>query len=102
MLLFQPLLPPAALARFAGFVGIDTQIEHGEGKRAELPQWLADRFGWEELVAQVAAIYENLPPNEQRRTLILARSYGHAGALELLGEPYELPPVVSAHNTYHM
>ena len=100
--LFQPLLPPAALARFAGFVGIDTQIERGEGKRAELPQWLADRFGWEELVAQVAAIYENLPTSEQRRTLILAPSYGHAGALELLGEPYELPPVVSAHNTYHM
>lgn len=100
--LFQPWLPPAQLARFTAFVGIDTQMERGEGKRAALPQWMADRFGWEELVAQVAAVYENLPPEEQRRTLILAPSYGHAGALELLGRPYELPPVVSAHNTYFL
>jgi len=100
--LFQPWLPPAQLARFAGFVGIDTQMERGEGKRAELPQWLADRLGWEELVAQVAAVVENLPPDERRRTLISAPSYGHAGAIELLGRPYELPPVVSGHNTYHL
>ena len=100
--LFQPWLPPASLARFAAFIGIDTQMERGEGKRAELPQWMADRFGWEELAAQVAAVYEELPLDEQRRTLILAPSYGHAGALELLGRPYELPPVVSAHNTYHL
>ena len=53
--LFQPWLRPASAARFAAFVGIDTQMERGEGKRAELPQWLADRLGWEELVAQVAA-----------------------------------------------
>ncbi|GMR24667.1 MAG: glycosyltransferase family 39 protein [Acidobacteriota bacterium] len=100
--LFQPWLPPASVARFAAFVGIDTQMERGEGKRAELPQWLADRFGWEELVAQVAAVYQSLPPDEQRHTLIVAPSYGHAGALELLGRPFGLPPVVSGHNTYHL
>ena len=38
--LFQPLLPLAALARFAGFVGIDTQIERGEGSaRSFLSGW---------------------------------------------------------------
>ena len=97
--LFQPLLPPETTARFAAFVGLDTQIERGEGKRAELPQWLADRFGWEELVAQVSDIVAALPQEQRRRALILAPSYGHAGALELLGD---LPPVVSGQNTYHM
>lgn len=97
--MFQPLLPPASAARFVAFIGVDTQLEAGEGKRAELPQWLADRFGWEELAAQVTAIYDRLPSHEQRSALILAPSYGHAGALELLGD---LPPVLSTHNTYHM
>lgn len=100
--LFQPWLAPATLARYAAFVGVDTQIERGEGKRAELPQWLADRFGWEELVAHVADVYRDLPPDEQARALIVAPSYGHAGALELMGAPLGLPPVVSSHNTYHM
>ncbi len=99
--LFQPWLPPATLARYAAFVGVDTQIERGEGKRAELPQWLADRFGWEELVAQVAEIYRDLTPEEQTQALIVAPSYGHAGAIELMGEPLGLPPVLSEHNTYH-
>ena len=31
---------------------------------------------------------------------ILAPSYGHAGAIELLAP--DLPPVVSPHNTYHL
>jgi hypothetical protein len=100
--LFQPWLAPATLARYAAFIGVDTQLERGEGKRAELPQWMADRFGWEELVAQVDDVYRGLPPEEQARALIVAPSYGHAGALELLGESRGLPPVVSGHNTYHM
>ncbi len=96
-----PILPPEQVSRLVGFLGIDTQIEQGEGKRAELPQWLADRFGWEEIVDQIAGIYDALPENEKARTVILAPSYGHAGALELFGEG-RLPPVLSHQNTYHL
>ncbi len=95
-----PVLPPESVSRFVSFLGIDTQIERGAGKRAELPQWLADRFGWEELVEQVTAVYRSLPEQERARAAILAPSYGHAGALELFGRG-RLPPVLSPHNTYH-
>ena len=95
-----PLLPADTTARYAAFLGIDTQIERGEGKRAALPQWLADRFGWPELAEQVRAIYMSLPPEEREGVTILAPSYGHAGALELLAP--ELPAVISPHNTYHL
>jgi 4-amino-4-deoxy-L-arabinose transferase-like glycosyltransferase len=95
-----PLLPPETVSRVLGLLGIDTQIERGEGKRAELPQWLADRFGWLELVEQVTAVYRSLPEDEQARAAILAPSYGHAGALELLGGE-DLPPVLSPQNSYH-
>jgi hypothetical protein len=96
-----PLLPPEGVSRFVAFLGIDTQIERGAGKRTELPQWLADRFGWEELVEQVAVVYRGLPEEERARAVIVAPSYGHAGALELFGRG-ELPPVLSPHNTYHL
>jgi hypothetical protein len=96
-----PVLPPESVSRYVGFLGIDTQIERGAGKRAELPQWLADRFGWEELVDQVDAVHRSLPEEERARAVILAPSYGHAGALELFGRG-RLPPVMSPHNTYHL
>lgn len=95
-----PLLPPALLARYVAWLGIVPQIERGQGKRAELPQWFADRFGWEQLVAQVAEVHRSLPPDERARALIVAPSYGHAGAVELLWPEGDSPPVVSAHNTW--
>jgi hypothetical protein len=96
-----PILPPETAARYLALLGIDTQVERGAGKRAELPQWLADRFGWEELVDQVTAVYDALSEEEKARAVILAPSYGHAGALELFGRG-RLPPVMSPHNSYHL
>jgi hypothetical protein len=96
-----PILPPETVSRYMAFLGIDTQIEQGDGKRAELPQWLADRFGWKEIADQVESIYGSLPPEEKARAVVLAPSYGHAGALELFGEG-RLPPVLSHQNTYHL
>lgn len=95
-----PVLPPDTLARYAAFLGVVPQIEKGEGKRSELPQWFADRFGWPELVDQVTRIYRGLPDEERSRAILVAPSYGHAGALELLGRG--LPPVFSGHNTYFL
>ncbi len=95
-----PILPPESVSRFAALLGIDTQIERGAGKRAELPQWLADRFGWEELVEQVTAVYRSLSDEDRARAVILAPSYGHAGALEFFGRD-RLPAVLSPQNTYH-
>ena len=98
-----PILSPEPLARYSAATGIVPQLERGEGKVSALPQWFADRFGWPELVREVAAVVENeLTAEERQRTLILVPSYGHAGALELLGEAYDLPPVASPQNTYHL
>ena len=95
-----PLLPPAQTAQYLGTLGLDLQFERGEGKRANLPQWLADRFGWEAFVKDVEDVYRSLTPDERAGATIFVPSYGHAGALELLGT--DLPPVVSPHNTYYL
>ncbi|GAK51159.1 glycosyl transferase family protein [Candidatus Moduliflexus flocculans] len=89
-----PLLPPETM----NAVPSPVQIEAGVNSR--LPQWLADRFGWEELVTRVANVYETLSPEERAKCAIVAGNYGQAGAVELFGKAYHLPPVISGHNTY--
>src|SRR6185436_10318935 len=46
-----------------------------------LPQFFADRHGWEEMTAAVAAVYRSLPEHEQHGVLIVTSNYGEAGAL---------------------
>lgn len=98
----MPVLPPERLARYVAALGVVPQIEQGAGKTAELPQWFADRFGWEQLaedVRWVAATRLTPEEREEGRSVIFAPSYGQAGALELYGRG-ELPPVYSTHNNY--
>jgi len=97
-----PLLPPTVTGPYGQRLGIVPQIERGEGKRAELPQWLADRLDWEKLVDDVARVVETLPDSERSRAMILAPSYGEAGAIELFGRKRGLPPVYSGHNNYYL
>ena len=94
-----PLLPPQTTSNYAAALRIVPQIEKGEGKRSELPQWLADRFGWEELVNDVEAVAREIDPAERDRAVILAPSYGQAGAIELLGRGRDLPPVYATQNS---
>jgi hypothetical protein len=97
-----PVFPPAAVARYARVLTVVPPIERGSV--SAIPQWLADRTGWESFVDLVAAEYRALPPQEQRQAVIYAPDYGHAGALELLGPARGIisPRVISNHNTYWM
>jgi 4-amino-4-deoxy-L-arabinose transferase-like glycosyltransferase len=95
-----PILPPARLLayeRSLGLVPPKTEVRH-EGP---LEQRLGDQFGWPELVAQVAEIYRSLPPGERARTGIFASNYGEAGALNLFGPAYGLPPPICAHQNHY-
>jgi hypothetical protein len=65
-----------------------------------LPQFYADRFGWEDLAKQVAGIYNALPAEERAKTGILASNYGQAGATDILGAKYGLPAAISGHQNY--
>lgn len=82
------------------FLGINTELERG--KKPPLPQLLADRIGWEEKVKLVINAYNSLSDEEKKQTIIAAGNYGQAGAIELYGKPYGLPPVACAHNTYYL
>jgi hypothetical protein len=94
-----PILSPeryVAYEHALGFAPPKTEVGH----RGPLPQHFGDQFGWPELVADVARIYDALPPEDRARAGIFANNYGEAGAINLFGPRYGLPPAISAHQTH--
>ncbi|MCA9520706.1 MAG: glycosyltransferase family 39 protein [Myxococcales bacterium] len=93
-----PLLPPRQIAAHAARLGIVPKIEK-VGRTTPLPQWIADRLGWQDLARRVAAVARTLTPG--RRTAVIGSDYGFAGALQLYRRRYGLPPVYGFHNAFH-
>lgn len=57
-----------------------------------------ETVGWPAFAAAIGEVYERLPPDERRRTVVLAGNYGEAGAVERFRP--DLVPVYSGHNAY--
>jgi hypothetical protein len=96
-----PVLPPETYIRYTRAVGIgQPRIENH--KLGPLPQIFADQFGWPEMVATVVRVYNALPADVRHRTAIFAQTYGQAGAIDLFGPRYGLPPAISGHQSYFL
>jgi hypothetical protein len=54
------------------------------------------------MVAQVADVYNNLPPEDRAKTGIYAGNYGEAGAIDFYGAKYGLPKAISPHQSYFL
>ena len=96
-----PLMPPAqwlAYIKAAGLSGFNGNSETNSS--GPLPQFYADRFGWQEEVDQVTRTFNSLPPEQQKVTGILCDNYGEAGAIDFLG--HNLPPALSGQNNYFL
>jgi hypothetical protein len=59
-----------------------------------------DEIGWPELIQTLAQIRNSLPESERAHSAVLAANYGEAGAVNLLGPQYGLPPVISGGNSF--
>jgi hypothetical protein len=96
-----PILPVDSFIRYQHAIGL-TPRQQERTSVAELPQYYADMFGWEEMARKAADAYHGLTPQEQARCLFFGQNYGEAGALDVLGPRFGLPPgrVLSGHNSY--
>lgn len=95
-----PLLSPERYLAYSAAIGFappKTEVHH----QGPLPQIFGDQFGWPELTAEVARIYDALPAAERAHAAIFANNYGEAGAIDQFGPAYGLPRAVSAHQTYY-
>jgi len=94
-----PVLPVEPFIVYQDFLGLKPAQE----ERSEvgiLPQHYADMFGWEEMTATVAKVYQSLSPEERAGCLIYVRNYGQAGAIDFFGGKYGLPKASCGHNNY--
>jgi 4-amino-4-deoxy-L-arabinose transferase-like glycosyltransferase len=104
---FAPLAVPVlpvetyiAFARTFGFAPSVLATEHQ--KLSVLPQQFADMFGWPEMAASIAAVYDRLPPAERAQAVFFGQNYGEAAAIDIFGKTLGLPPAISAHNNYFL
>jgi hypothetical protein len=96
-----PLLPPETYIRYAAATHLQ-QPRIETHKLGPLPQLFADQFGWQEMAATVAGVYNSLPPDVRARTAIFGQNYGQAGAIDFFGPRYGLPPAISGHQSYYL
>jgi len=97
--MFVPVLPVETYIRYARAIGLPMPKMERHGDTV-LPQVLADRFGWKEMVAEVASAYNSLSPEEKAAAAIYTQNYGEAGAVDFFGAALELPKAISGHNSY--
>jgi len=97
--LATPILPPETYLRYTRAIHFDQpRIEHRQS--SALPQLFADRFGWPEMAATVARVYDALPPADRAKAAIFGQDYGQAGAIDFYGPRLGLPKAISGHLTY--
>ena len=94
-----PVLPVDRLVSLSQRLGAAPQA--GERKAmGSLPQHFADQFGWVEMTATVARIYEGLSDGEKAVCGIFGHNYGEASAINVYGRKLGLPEAISGHNQY--
>jgi len=97
-----PVLSPETFLAYTRHLPFKLPVMEHSHARAALPQWYADQFGWDEIVAETALAYDRLDPSERRDCGIIAQDYGQAGAIDFLGRRYGLPPALSGHQTWFL
>jgi hypothetical protein len=97
----SPVLPPATWVRYTSALHLRTQNSETMST-GPLPQFYADRFGWQEQVDLVTKAFRSLTPAEQQHVCIFGSNYGEAGAIDFLNrtEHLGLPPAMSGQNSY--
>ena len=95
-----PVLSPDGFLAYIRYLPMKPPVMEHSHARAALPQWYADQFGWNEIVAETAVAWNQLSPDERHDCAIFAQDYGQAGSIDFLGRQYGLPPSLSGHQSW--
>jgi len=98
---FVPVLPVDLLIEYLRPVGVTAGIKTEDTEVSNLPQHVADRFGWEEMARDVARVYHEAQDTSTVRIGIAARDWGETSALHVYAERFGLPEPVSTDGWYY-
>jgi tetratricopeptide (TPR) repeat protein len=96
-----PLLPVETLVKYTSVFGVTAGVRQENKALNQLPQHIADKFGWEEMVDQTAHIYDSVRTEINEDVGIFTENWGQAGAIHLFGQKYNLPEPTSFHGWYY-
>jgi hypothetical protein len=97
-----PILSPDHFLVYMKYLPFKLPVMEHAHARAALPQWYADQFGWQEIVAETAVAWNRIPAADRHDCGIFAQDYGQAGAIDFLGRRYGLPQSLSGHQTWFL
>ena len=96
-----PVLPVEKLVNFTAKLNVDMGIKTSSGIQGLLPHWFADRFGWDQMVKEIAAVYHSVPVAEECGTGIITGNYAQASAVHFYRLKYHLPEPISTHGWFY-
>ena len=96
-----PVLPVEKLVNYTAKLNVDMGIKTSSGIQGLLPHWFADRFGWDQMVKEIAAVYHSVPVAEECGTGIITGNYAQASAVHFYRLKYHLPEPISTHGWFY-
>jgi hypothetical protein len=100
--LVVPILPVDRFISYLNHLPLKPPPTEHSHAGAVLPQYYADQFGWQEIVAEAALAWNQIPPDQRSDCAIFAQDYGQAGAIDFFGPRHGLPHALSGHQTYFL
>jgi hypothetical protein len=73
----------------------------GDTPIPDINQVARDSIGWPRYVAEIAAVYRQIPARDRAHVIVYASNYGEAGAVARYGLADGLPPPFSGQNALH-
>jgi hypothetical protein len=96
-----PLLPVDTLIRYLQPVGVNAGVKTEDRHITDLPQHVADRFGWEEMAGDVAAVYHKEQDASPYLVGVTTGNWGEASALHVYGRELGLPEPITGDGWYY-
>ncbi len=96
-----PVLPVDQLVHYVTWLGLDAGNKTNSNAETLLPQHFADRFGWEEMVCDIAKVYHDVDSAQYGEIGVLTGNYGEAAAVHLYRDKYKLPEPISTNGWFY-